>query len=57
MPCALRNRPPPLEFEVQLRLTRTCPVVAPCLLSEMLGADLVRVILESDTGCAGGCWP
>ncbi len=55
MPFALRNSPPPEVLAVQLRLTRTWPVVAPCLLSEMLGADLVSVILESDTGWAGGC--
>jgi hypothetical protein len=31
------------------RLTRSCPPAPPRLVSETLGADLVRVTLESDT--------
>src|SRR4051794_41770219 len=45
--------PPPAGREFQLRLTRRTPPVAPCLVSETVGADLVSVTFDSETP---PCW-
>src|SRR3954452_23757772 len=41
--------PPPEGLEFQLRFTRRTPPVAPCLVSETVGADFVSVTLDSET--------
>src|SRR3954453_13791438 len=45
--------PPPDGRAFQFRFTRSIPVEEPCLVSDTVGADLVRVTLDSETGAGG----